>query len=88
MGNLWCQIVKSVSVRNRGFRKALLYFIHMMDHVTAKDSVLLYFHTLTGEHNHPHSEFPQKYILHHRCQVEEESESTLFCSPHVPLKGK
>ncbi|XP_053312884.1 ganglioside-induced differentiation-associated protein 2 [Spea bombifrons] len=37
--------------------KALLYFIHMMDHVAAKEYVLVYFHTLTGEHNHPESDF-------------------------------
>uniref|UniRef100_F7B869 Ganglioside induced differentiation associated protein 2 n=1 Tax=Xenopus tropicalis TaxID=8364 RepID=F7B869_XENTR len=37
--------------------KALLYFIHMMDHVAAKEYVLVYFHTLTGEHNHPDSDF-------------------------------
>ncbi|KAM4796477.1 ganglioside-induced differentiation-associated protein 2 isoform 2-T2 [Rhinophrynus dorsalis] len=37
--------------------KALLYFIHMMDHITAKDYVLVYFHTLTGEHNHLDSDF-------------------------------
>ncbi|XP_069616550.1 ganglioside-induced differentiation-associated protein 2 [Ranitomeya imitator] len=37
--------------------KALLYFIHMMDHVAAKEYVLVYFHTLTGEHNHLDSDF-------------------------------
>ncbi|KAM8977771.1 ganglioside-induced differentiation-associated protein 2 [Pelodytes ibericus] len=37
--------------------KALLYFIHMMDHVTAKEYVVVYFHTLTGEHNHLESDF-------------------------------
>ncbi|KAM4699282.1 ganglioside-induced differentiation-associated protein 2 [Discoglossus pictus] len=37
--------------------KALLYFIHMMDHVAARDYVLVYFHTLTGEHNHLDSDF-------------------------------
>ncbi|XP_069801251.1 ganglioside-induced differentiation-associated protein 2 [Dendropsophus ebraccatus] len=37
--------------------KALLYFIHMMDHVAAKDYVLVYFHTLTAEHNHLDSDF-------------------------------
>lgn len=37
--------------------KALLYFIHMMDHVAAKDFILVYFHTLTGEHNHLESDF-------------------------------
>ncbi|KAM4046598.1 ganglioside-induced differentiation-associated protein 2 [Anomaloglossus baeobatrachus] len=37
--------------------KALLYFIHMMDHVAARDYVLVYFHTLTAEHNHLDSDF-------------------------------
>ncbi|XP_072254580.1 ganglioside-induced differentiation-associated protein 2 [Pyxicephalus adspersus] len=37
--------------------KALLYFIHMMDHIAAKDYILVYFHTLTGEHNHLGSDF-------------------------------
>ncbi|XP_053561743.1 ganglioside-induced differentiation-associated protein 2 [Bombina bombina] len=37
--------------------KALLYFIHMMDHIAAKEYVLVYFHTLTGEHNHLDSDF-------------------------------
>ncbi|KAG8534853.1 hypothetical protein GDO81_030131, partial [Engystomops pustulosus] len=37
--------------------KALLYFIHMMDHIAAKDYILVYFHTLTGEHNHLDSDF-------------------------------
>uniref|UniRef100_H3CIA1 Ganglioside induced differentiation associated protein 2 n=1 Tax=Tetraodon nigroviridis TaxID=99883 RepID=H3CIA1_TETNG len=37
--------------------KALLYFIHVMDHITAKEYVMVYFHTLTAEHNHLHSDF-------------------------------
>ncbi|KAM9321446.1 ganglioside-induced differentiation-associated protein 2 [Gastrophryne carolinensis] len=37
--------------------KALLYFIHMMDHIAAKEYTLVYFHTLTGEHNHLDSDF-------------------------------
>lgn len=37
--------------------KALLYFVHMMDHVAAKDYVLVYFHTLTAERNHLDSDF-------------------------------
>ncbi|MEE6526603.1 hypothetical protein FKM82_027332 [Ascaphus truei] len=36
---------------------ALLYFIHMMDHIAAKEYVVVYFHTLTGEHNHLDSDF-------------------------------
>ncbi|CAN9498464.1 unnamed protein product [Ophioblennius macclurei] len=37
--------------------KALLYFIHVMDHITVKEYVMVYFHTLTGEHNHLDSDF-------------------------------
>lgn len=37
--------------------QALLYFIHVMDHITAKEYVMVYFHTLTGEHNHLDSDF-------------------------------
>lgn len=40
--------------------KALLYFIHVMDHITVKEYVMVYFHTLTGEHNHLHSDFLKK----------------------------
>lgn len=37
--------------------QALLYFIHVMDHITAKEYVMVYFHTLTAEHNHLDSNF-------------------------------
>lgn len=37
--------------------QALLYFIHVMDHITVKEYVVVYFHTLTGEHNHLNSDF-------------------------------
>ncbi|XP_028292575.1 ganglioside-induced differentiation-associated protein 2 isoform X1 [Gouania willdenowi] len=37
--------------------KALLYFIHVMDHITVKEYVMVYFHTLTAEHNHLDSDF-------------------------------
>lgn len=37
--------------------QALLYFIHVMDHITVKEYVMVYFHTLTGEHNHLDSDF-------------------------------
>lgn len=39
------------------FLQALLYFIHVMDHITVKEYVMVYFHTLTGEHNHLDSNF-------------------------------
>lgn len=37
--------------------QALLYFIDVMDHITVKEYVMVYFHTLTGEHNHLDSDF-------------------------------
>lgn len=37
--------------------QALLYFIHVMDHITVKEYVMVYFHTLTAEHNHLTSDF-------------------------------
>lgn len=40
--------------------QALLYFIHVMDHITVKEYVMVYFHTLTGEHNHLDSDFLKK----------------------------
>ncbi|XP_075705379.1 ganglioside-induced differentiation-associated protein 2-like [Rhinoderma darwinii] len=48
---------RNIPVLLINMEKALLYFIHMMDHVAAKDYVLVYFHTLTGEHNHLDSDF-------------------------------
>ncbi|XP_072116456.1 ganglioside-induced differentiation-associated protein 2 isoform X1 [Mobula birostris] len=40
--------------------KALLYFIHIMDHIAVREFVMVYFHTLTSDHNHPDSEFLKK----------------------------
>lgn len=40
--------------------KALLYFIHVMDHIAVKEYVLVYFHTLTSEYNHLDSDFLKK----------------------------
>lgn len=37
--------------------QALLYFVHVMDHITVKEYVMVYFHTLTGVHNHLDSNF-------------------------------
>ncbi|KAF3813250.1 hypothetical protein GH733_018414 [Mirounga leonina] len=39
---------------------ALLYFIHVMDHIAVKEYVLVYFHTLTSEYNHLDSDFLKK----------------------------
>ncbi|XP_075053582.1 ganglioside-induced differentiation-associated protein 2 [Mixophyes fleayi] len=48
---------RNIPVLQIDMEKALLYFIHMMDHVAAKEYILVYFHTLTREHNHLDSEF-------------------------------
>uniref|UniRef100_A0A3Q3L452 Ganglioside-induced differentiation-associated protein 2-like n=1 Tax=Labrus bergylta TaxID=56723 RepID=A0A3Q3L452_9LABR len=47
---------RNIPVTLIDIEKALLYFIHVMDHITVKEYVMVYFHTLTGEHNHldPH----------------------------------
>lgn len=47
---------RNIPVTLIDLEKALLYFIHVMDHITVKEYVMVYFHTLTGEHNHldPH----------------------------------
>ncbi|XP_012498877.1 PREDICTED: ganglioside-induced differentiation-associated protein 2 [Propithecus coquereli] len=39
---------------------AILYFIHVMDHIAVKEYVLVYFHTLTSEYNHLDSDFLKK----------------------------
>uniref|UniRef100_A0A3Q3KIB8 Macro domain-containing protein n=1 Tax=Monopterus albus TaxID=43700 RepID=A0A3Q3KIB8_MONAL len=48
---------RNIPVTHIDLEKALLYFIHVMDHITVKEYVLVYFHTLTGEHNHLDSTF-------------------------------
>ncbi|XP_038127974.1 ganglioside-induced differentiation-associated protein 2 [Cyprinodon tularosa] len=48
---------RNIPVTLIDLEKALLYFIHVMDHITVKDYVIVYFHTLTGEHNHLDSDF-------------------------------
>ncbi|KAJ4932857.1 hypothetical protein JOQ06_029697, partial [Pogonophryne albipinna] len=48
---------RNIPVTLIDIEKALLYFIHVMDHITVKEYVMVYFHTLTGEHNHLESEF-------------------------------
>ncbi|KAM6978987.1 ganglioside-induced differentiation-associated protein 2 [Tautogolabrus adspersus] len=47
---------RNIPVTLIDIEKALLYFIHVMDHITVKEYVMVYFHTLTGDHNHldPH----------------------------------
>lgn len=40
--------------------QALLYFIHVMDHIAVKEYVLVYFHTLTNDYNQLDSNFLKK----------------------------
>lgn len=55
--------LRAIRIQTRGIPvlclhvQALLYFIHVMDHITVKEYVMVYFHTLTGEHNHLDSDF-------------------------------
>uniref|UniRef100_A0A8C7XVC8 Ganglioside induced differentiation associated protein 2 n=1 Tax=Oryzias sinensis TaxID=183150 RepID=A0A8C7XVC8_9TELE len=48
---------RNIPVTLIDLEKALLYFIHVLDHIAVKDYVMVYFHTLTGEHNHLHTHF-------------------------------
>lgn len=48
---------RNIPVTLIDLEKILLYFIHVMDHITVKEYVMVYFHTLTGEHNHLDSDF-------------------------------
>ncbi|XP_069491861.1 ganglioside-induced differentiation-associated protein 2 [Ambystoma mexicanum] len=51
---------RNIPVTIIDMEKALLYFIHVMDHIAVKEYVIVYFHTLTGEHNHLDSDFLKK----------------------------
>ncbi|KAM4609191.1 ganglioside-induced differentiation-associated protein 2 isoform 1-T3 [Polymixia lowei] len=51
---------RNIPVTVIDLEKALLYFIHVMDHITVKEYVMVYFHTLTGEHNHLDTDFLKK----------------------------
>ncbi|RVE58529.1 hypothetical protein OJAV_G00210100 [Oryzias javanicus] len=48
---------RNIPVTLIDLEKALLYFIHVLDHIAVKDYVIVYFHTLTGEHNHLDTDF-------------------------------
>ncbi|XP_008326733.1 ganglioside-induced differentiation-associated protein 2 [Cynoglossus semilaevis] len=48
---------RNIPVNLIDLEKALLYFIHVMDHITVKEYVMVYFHTLTAEHNQLNSDF-------------------------------
>ncbi|KAA0715885.1 Ganglioside-induced differentiation-associated protein 2 [Triplophysa tibetana] len=51
---------RNIPVTIIDMEKALLYFIHVMDNITVKEYVMVYFHTLTGEHNHLDTDFLKK----------------------------
>ncbi|XP_052461777.1 ganglioside-induced differentiation-associated protein 2-like [Carassius gibelio] len=51
---------RNIPVTIIDMEKALLYFIHVMDHITVKEYVMVYFHTLTGEHNYLDTDFLKK----------------------------
>ncbi|XP_028656579.1 ganglioside-induced differentiation-associated protein 2 [Erpetoichthys calabaricus] len=51
---------RNIPVTLIDMEKALLYFIHVMDHIVVKEYVMVYFHTLTGEHNHIDTDFIKK----------------------------
>lgn len=51
---------RNIPVTLIDMEKALLYFIHVMDHIAVKEYVMVYFHTLTREHNHLDSDFLKK----------------------------
>ncbi|KAF7709356.1 hypothetical protein HF521_016206 [Silurus meridionalis] len=48
---------RNIPVTLIDMEKALLYFIHVMDHITVKEYVVVYFHTLTSEHNQLDTDF-------------------------------
>ncbi|GAB5575428.1 ganglioside-induced differentiation-associated protein 2 [Prionailurus iriomotensis] len=66
--------------------KALLYFIHVMDHIAVKEYVLVYFHTLTSEYNHLDSDFLKKLYDVVDVKIQEEFEGCLFCSSNISFK--
>lgn len=51
---------RNIPVTIIDMEKALLYFIHVMDHIAVKEYVIVYFHTLTSEHNLLDSDFLKK----------------------------
>ncbi|GAB1287914.1 Ganglioside-induced differentiation-associated protein 2 [Apodemus speciosus] len=67
--------------------KALLYFIHVMDHIAVKEYVLVYFHTLTSEYNHLDSDFLKKLYDVVDIKIQEEFEGCLFRSSNIPFKA-
>ncbi|KAM6140529.1 ganglioside-induced differentiation-associated protein 2 isoform 2-T3 [Pterocles gutturalis] len=51
---------RNIPVTLIDMEKALLYFIHVMDHIAVKEYVLVYFHTLTSDYNQFDSNFLKK----------------------------
>uniref|UniRef100_A0A8D0GIC9 Ganglioside induced differentiation associated protein 2 n=1 Tax=Sphenodon punctatus TaxID=8508 RepID=A0A8D0GIC9_SPHPU len=51
---------RNIPVTLIDMEKALLYFIHVMDHIAVKEFVIVYFHTLTSDYNHLDSDFLKK----------------------------
>ncbi|XP_075564807.1 ganglioside-induced differentiation-associated protein 2 isoform X3 [Pelecanus crispus] len=51
---------RNIPVTLIDMEKALLYFIHVMDHIAVKEYVLVYFHTLTNDYNQLDSNFLKK----------------------------
>ncbi|XP_067320444.1 ganglioside-induced differentiation-associated protein 2 isoform X1 [Anolis sagrei] len=51
---------RNIPVTIIDMEKALLYFIHVMDHIVVKEYVIVYFHTLTNAYNHLDSDFLKK----------------------------
>ncbi|KAH0628598.1 hypothetical protein JD844_009953 [Phrynosoma platyrhinos] len=51
---------RNIPVTLIDMEKALLYFIHVMDHIVVKEYVIVYFHTLTNTYNHLDSDFLKK----------------------------
>ncbi|XP_067896855.1 ganglioside-induced differentiation-associated protein 2 isoform X1 [Heterodontus francisci] len=66
--------------------KALLYFIHIMDHIAAREFVMVYFHTLTSDHNHPDSEFIKK--LYDIVDVKYKKNMKAFYFVHPTFRSK
>ncbi|XP_069744490.1 ganglioside-induced differentiation-associated protein 2 isoform X2 [Narcine bancroftii] len=66
--------------------KALLYFIHIMDHIAVREFVMVYFHTLTRDHNHPDSDFLKK--LYDIVDVKYKKNMKAFYFVHPTFRSK
>lgn len=77
---------RNIPVTLIDMEKALLYFIHVMDHITVKEYVMVYFHTLTGEHNHLDSDFLKK--LHDIVDAKFKKNLKAFYFVHPTFRSK